>query len=57
MTSKRAAWVAMAILLAESILIVALPSRIPRAPRLVTGLVNLAAATALLILLLQRRDR
>jgi hypothetical protein len=55
MFSKRTIWIVIALLIAEAAAIVALPSRTPRAIRAVTALINLAAASALWLLLRQRR--
>jgi hypothetical protein len=54
MFSKRTAWIVLALLVAEAAAIVAIPSRIPRAIRAVTAVVNVAAASALWLLLRQR---
>lgn len=57
MKSNKAAWIAIAALMLESAVIVSLPARIPRAPRMLTALVNVLAAAALFVALRQRRSR
>ena len=56
MFSRKTVWIVIALLLAEAGAILAIPSRIPRAIRAVTALVNAAAAAALWLLLRQRED-
>jgi hypothetical protein len=57
MFSRKTVWIVIALLLAEAAAIVAIPSRIPRAMRAVTALVNVVAASALWLLLRQRSRR
>ena len=54
MFSKKTVWIVIALLLAEAVAILAIHSRVPRALRALTALVNLAAASALWLLLRQR---
>jgi hypothetical protein len=45
--NRRLVWTVIALLAAEAVVIVALPSRIPRPARVVTAAVNLIAAACL----------
>jgi hypothetical protein len=54
MFSKKTVWIVIALLVVEAAAILAIPSRVPRAVRALASVLNLAAASALWLLLRQR---
>lgn len=50
MYKKRTLYILAVVLIAEGIAVVAVPGRVPRAVRAITGLVNVGAAIALVLL-------